>query len=231
MKTESTVSGEFGESFLSNLSPSAQYLDLMKVLRSRFELISVLQEAKIDSFSKGETAAFHARKIVEGIAFGCLIAVENGLNHVPRDSSGQWNAEVILTNLQKKNINVFPSPSVIRESSPEERAEHNVSVVVEGMAERRISHNELKDIYVRLHKWLHEINPYVEKNRNGFLEKNQETLWKDIAKLRLMMEKHFISISGKGFYCTLWDSRDGITKILPLEKSSEDKCEKVICCR
>lgn len=73
-------------------------------------------------------------------------------------------------------------------------------------------------IYKRLHLWAHEINPYTNENHASFIEKRSPTLWKDMKKLKAFLERHFISIKGKGFYCTLWDSQDGKTKILALEK-------------
>ncbi len=41
-------------------------------------------------------------KIIEAIAFGCLIGLENGLKVIPRDAQGQYNAETIFKTLSKK---------------------------------------------------------------------------------------------------------------------------------
>jgi len=197
-----------------------QYESLMFSIRQRIDVIELLRSASVDAFTKAETAAFHGRKVIEGVAFGCLVAVENGLKHVPRDAKGQWNADKILESLSSKNITVFPSPSVIRTASEVEKAEHGVEVTVEGVPERRLSHHELKSIYTRLHKWLHEINPYVEESRDEFVLKNAPVLWDDLSKIHRLVERHFISIGGEGFFCTLRDSQDNRTKVLPLSRLS-----------
>lgn len=198
--------------------PVQQYESLMATVRQRLDVIDLLRCASLDPFSKAETAAFHGRKVVEGIAFGCLVAFENGLNHVPRDAKGMWNANKILQSLKSKGIKVFPSPSIIRAASKSERAEHDVKCTVVGTPERRLTHDDLMGIYDRLHKWLHEINPYVEANRADFIDHNEITLWDDLSKVHNLIESHFISIGGSGFYCTLRDSQDGLTKVVALTK-------------
>jgi hypothetical protein len=83
-------------------SPPEQYADLMRDVRRRFDLIGALKTVKTDKFLKSETAAFHGRKIVEAIAFACLVATKNGLKSIPKDVGGQWNAEKIIRSLIKK---------------------------------------------------------------------------------------------------------------------------------
>ncbi len=91
------------------VSAPERYLGLMKTIRARLDMISAIEKANGDSFSRAETAAFHGRKVVEGIAFSCLVATQHGLKHIPRDAKGKWNAEEILRGLLKKNLQVFPS--------------------------------------------------------------------------------------------------------------------------
>ncbi len=201
--------------------PGQQYENLMVTIRQRFDVIEVLRPVDMDVFSKAETVAFHGRKIIEGIAFACLVAIDNGLKHVPKDAKGQWNAEKILKKFSAKNIQVFPSPSVIRKATEDECAEHDVNLVVEGIPDHRLSHDDLIKIYKRLHKWLHEINPYTGQNREQFINQNETTLWQDLAKLHNLVERHFISIKGTGFFCTLRDSQDGRTKVMMLTKETK----------
>src|SRR5688500_16402590 len=104
--------------------PKDVYLDLMKTIRRRLDLVETLRSSQVDDFAKAETAAFHGRKTVEGIAFGCLVATENSINHVPRDARGQWNAEAILKSLTSKKLTAFPSPSIIRLPTTEEQEQH-----------------------------------------------------------------------------------------------------------
>ena len=53
----------------------------MKTVRSRLDLVEELKLGSANEFLRAESAAFHGRKIVEAIAFGCLVAIENGLGH------------------------------------------------------------------------------------------------------------------------------------------------------
>jgi hypothetical protein len=201
-------------------TPQDTYLTLMKIIRHRLDLTDSLRKINIDQFSKGETAAFHGRKVVEGIAFGCLVATERGLKHVPRSAKGQWNAEKILEDLQSKSVSTFPSPSIMRATTAVEQQDMDVNSVIEGIPERRISHEELISIYRRFHRWVHEINPYTDKDRESFLSSHGQSLWDDLSKLSRFIDKHFIAISGEGFFCVLRDDQDGMTKIVSLSKTA-----------
>ena len=204
-----------------SVQPQAVYLELMQSVRARLDFVMNLAAAAGDPFSRAETAAFHGRKVIEGIAFACLVATDHGLKHVPSDARGKWNAREILQALKKKNLQVFPSPSVIRPATPEERAANGVESTIEGIKERRLSHKELIDIYERLHGWLHEMNPYVSSGRDGFIRARGQQLWADLQSVNRFIEQHFISIQGEAFFCVLRDSVDGHTKVASLSKTSD----------
>ena len=194
------------------------YLSLMQMIRARLDVINALKESNADDFTRAETAAFHGRKIVEAIAFGCLVATEHGLKTVPRDAKGQWNAEDIFKSLQKKRLSTLPSPSTIRSATDEERSATNCNIVIDGQPDSRLTHEELIDIYRRLHSWLHEVNPYTNKDHSTFYSKHASHLWEDLAKLDRFLDKHFVSIHGAGFFCVLHDNQDGKTKVVALDK-------------
>lgn len=199
-------------------SPEQVYLDLMSVVRDRLDVIAKLAAEHGGDFARAETAAFHGRKIIEGIAFGCLVATERGLKHIPRDAKGQWNAESILKSLEAKGLKTFPSPSLVRAPTADETASHQVKLVVEGVPEKRIANHELIAMYQRLHRWLHELNPYVTGNRTNFSCVHGKQLWDDLSKLEAFIERHVISIGGQGFMCVLRDTIDNTTKVVPISK-------------
>ncbi len=199
--------------------PKAIYLTLMQSIRARLDFAESLTIGVGDSFFRAETAAFHCRKVIEGIAFACLVATQHGLKHVPRDAKGKWNANKIFRDLQKKNLDVFPSPSAIRFATPEEQASYNVKSIIKGIPEHRLSHDELIKIYERLHSWLHEMNPYVSSDQEAFLAAHGPQLRIDLRSVNHFIEQHFISIQGEAFFCVLRDKVDGHTKVLPLLKS------------
>lgn len=195
-----------------------KYLELMKVVRNRIDSIENLSSTDFDDFNKTEIAAFHGRKIIEAIAFGCLIAIKNGLKTIPKEAKGQYNAEKILKTLTREGITIFPSPSEIRRATPEEMKENNVTIVFEGIPDRRITKEELIKKYQRLHNWLHELNPYTKEGHLAFHQKNQEQLVTDLNELKLFLASHVISINGKAFFCKLKDKIDGKTKVISLTK-------------
>ena len=194
------------------VTPQDRYLDLMRTLRQRFDVIKALKSAPALAFEHADTAAFHGRKIIEGMAFGCIVAVDASKTTIPREARGQWDARKILLELKRKGLGVLPSPSRLRLPTPHEQS-LGAGVVVEGIAEARLTEDALLQIYQRLHGWLHEANPYVHGSHAAYYAKNAASLWDDLALLRRFMERHAISINDHGFYCTLWDSTDGQTKI------------------
>lgn len=202
------------------MEPRDNYLSLMQTMRGRFDVIEALRQSNAEPFSRAEAAAFHGRKIVESIAFACLVAIENGLKHIPRDAKGQWNAENIFKSLKSKGLDVLPSPSLIRQATTEEQNSSRVNAVIEGIPEKRLTHEELINIYQRLHAWLHEVNPYVNQEHSSFYAQKAATLWGDLEKLWLFVEKHFISIRGVGFFCVLRDNQDHQTKVILLSKTA-----------
>lgn len=199
-------------------APQELYLDLMQVVRNRLDIIETLSNSGVNNYGKAEMVAFHGRKIIEAIAFGCLIGLENGLKIIPRDAQGQYNAETIFKTLSKRKLEIFPSPSIIREATKEEMKEHNVNVVIEGIPERRIAREELIKKYQRMHNWLHELNPYTKEGQELFHQKNVAQLWKDLEGISLFLQSHVMSIKGEAFFCTLKDKVDGFTKISSLSK-------------
>ena len=197
-----------------------KYHDVMNVIRQRFDLIEALRSSAVDRFSIAETAAFNGRKIIEGVAYGCLITLEHGLDHVPRDVRGHYNAEEIFKFLERKKLSTaFPSPGIIRFPSEEETEEYGaLAATVEGQPERGLTITELTDIYTNIHRWNHELNPYVEHGREKFLEKYEDTLWESLSRVKLFLERHAISIRGQMFLCVLKDKVGGQLKVIKLSK-------------
>ena len=193
------------------------YLELMTVVRERLDTVNLLASAPDANFAHAEAAALHGRKVIEGIAFACLVASQHGQGFVPRTARGQWNAERIL-DLCSKGIIPFPSPSIIRYATEEERKLYNVKCTVAGVPERRIPIREFITMYRRMHPWLHELNPYASPTRGEFYRQNGQQLWDDLARIDRFIERHCITIAGRGFFCVLRDRVDNQTKVLPLQK-------------
>lgn len=194
-------------------SPLDTYLDLMTTVRARLDMIATLSASVGNNFDRAETAAFHGRKIIEGIAFACLVATDNGLKQVPRDAKGQWSAEKILKGLQRTGLHTFPSPSEIRVATEQEQLDSGAKTIIEGIPERRITPDALIEIYQHLHNWLHEFNPYVRGTQTDFYATHGQHLWSELQRVDRFIERHVCSIGGAGFFCTLRDKQDGTTKV------------------
>jgi hypothetical protein len=201
-----------------NKKPEDLYLSLMKVVRYRIDFIRNISDANVDDFGKSELKAFHGRKIIEAIAFSCLIAMKKSFVEIPKDAENQYNAEKIFKTLVRKGVNILHSPSELREATLKEKEDYKSNVVCEGIPERRISIQELIKKYQRMHNWLHELNPYTRDEQEIFHLKNKDQLTRDLDEIESFLTHHFISIQGQGIYCTLKDKNDGLVKIISLYK-------------
>lgn len=196
--------------------PNQQYQALMTNIRARFEVIESLALNQNAGFAQFETAAFHLRKSVEGVAFGCLVAMEQGLKEVPRDAIGQWNADNIFARLKKRDQLVFPAS--FKREDPPEGSEPNVNHHIVPNNEVNLSIDEVRDIYRRSHKWLHEWNPYIERLGNEY-EQSKTDLLNDIQKFWSWIVSHMIGIGGHVFLGLLKDS-DGQVRIVAAQATN-----------
>ena len=198
------------------------YIDLMAIVRERLDTINKIKLLGKESFYLSETVALHGRKIIEAIAFSCLLAVDNSLKAIPREAKGQYNAEKIFKTLRNKGINALQNPSIIRQASEEEKNQHNVNIIViEGIPSKCLTYDDLISIYQNLHNWLHELNPYTKKGHTEFNNTNRVQLWNDISRLEGMVEHHAMTVRGIGFYCTLRDKDTRDTKMIAISKISD----------
>lgn len=201
------------------------YRDVMYRIRQHFDLIDQIKELKlICDFAVLEICASNIRKIIEGIAFGCLIIAEHGGETVPKKAKREFNAEKTLKWLEKKNVEVFPTPSVIRSFTADDIEEatkyttglDNISATIEGQPQLIVTRNELKKIYNEMHHLCHEANPYLQ-NRGL----NLTDVLSYMKKIKDFIWKHTISWQGKMFFCVLCDNVDRLTKVLPLSKEGK----------
>jgi hypothetical protein len=188
-----------------------QYLALMTRIRTRFETIDLLHPDKNSDLAALETVAFHLRKIVEGVAFGCLVAVENGLKDLPRSAVGQWNADTIFARLKKRSQLAFPEPFERQDPPPGSASE--VSHHLVPRKDLTMTVDEMRDCYQRTHLWLHEWNPYVPAHTRDF-EKRRVDLLRDQTGVRNALWQHMIGIGGEIFLGYLKDPTDGNVRVI-----------------
>ena len=197
----------------SPIKPRDKYLALMTNVRARFEVVENLSLNSESAFANFETAAFHLRKSIEGIAFGCLVALDQAFKEIPRDAKGQWNADNIFIKLKKRADLVFPE-SFLREepSAGMPGVQHHLVA----QPDINLSVDEVRDIYRRTHKWLHEWNPYIEQLGRDF-EKSKNQLLEDLPRVWNWIVQHRIGIGGHVFLGILKDPQDGQVRIVAAE--------------
>ena len=177
----------------------SQYRGLMSNIRARFDIIDGLQLNAASEYAVLETAAFHLRKSIEGVAFGCLVATQVGLKSVPRDAQGQWNADRIFSTLKKREKPVFPFAITREEPAQDDRGiQHYIVPNVDW----NITLDEAKNIYRRTHKWVHEWNPYVPTTVTKFGYYCQQLL-DDIVNTWQWLVHHAIGVAGEVFIAVL----------------------------
>jgi len=181
-----------------------QYRGLMANIRARFEIIDGLKLAPASDYAALETGAFHLRKSVEATAFGCLVAMENGLREVPRDARGQWNADKLFVRLKKTHPPVFPLAINAERPGPEQTGiNHHITT----NKDWNLTIDEVRAIYRRTHKWLHEWNPYLPGGALKF-GKYRDELLSDIPKIWKWLLHHLIVVDGEVILTVLKRSED-----------------------
>ena len=191
----------------------------MARISDRFRLIEQIQTIGKGHFAANEGIAFQLRKIIEGVAFGCVVSSELGTKIKIRNARGHWNAKHVFNELAKKGCLTLPNPSVLRAPLGDELQE-DIKWVIEGLPRKCLTKQAVIEIYERTHVWLHEINPFYSDSKK-VLTDNEDMLWQDSESLLAMLERHFIAVQGEGFYCTLFDIQTGTTKVLPLSRPPE----------
>lgn len=194
--------------------PKDLYLTLMTNVRARFEIVEGLNLNSESGFAAFETAAFHLRKSIEGVAFGCLVAFDQAFKEVPRDARGQWNADNIFIRLKRRETLVFPES--FRRENPPEGSDPAVKHHMVACPDINLAVDQVRDIYRRSHKWLHEWNPYIERLGND-IEKSKAELLADLPRFWNWILQHKIGIGGHIFLGLLKDPTDNQVRIISAE--------------
>ena len=201
------------------LRPDMQYRALLVNIRARYEIINDLQVSIESDFASLETAAFHMRKSIEGIAFGCLVALENGLKTIPRDAQGQWNADRIFIRLLKQPDLVFPE--AFKREDPPEGVDPRIRHHIVPNEQANLNVDQVRKIYRRSHKWTHEWNPYIE-SLSGDFDKHRAELVDDVPKIWNWLLTHMIGIGGRVFLGLLKDGDDQAVRVASAETAQLD---------
>ncbi|MEJ6593572.1 hypothetical protein [Parasphingorhabdus sp.] len=201
-------------------SPHRKYQSLLINIRARYEIIDNLHREANSDFAVLETSAFHIRKSIERFAFGCLVALDNGLKKIPRDARGQWNADKKFAKLPKQKELVFPRS--FRRDNPPLGSDPRVSNHIVKRLEINLTVDDVRAIYRRSHKWLHEWNPYLESFGRDF-EKSKAELLSDLPKIWDWLLQNLIGIGGKVFLGLLKHGPNEDVRVVVAESANLDE--------
>jgi hypothetical protein len=199
-------------------NPRETYQALAVNLRSRLDFAeSTLASPYKYAFQTVETVSLQGRKCVETIAYMMLVATEHafGRANMPRDIRSQWNADPIFERLKRKGLDLIPSPQRVTASK-----DSRYSLVIEGIAEHRLSYDDLIGIYRVFHKGLHEPNPYVHPVDDAYYSALLPDLRKAIGQIKTLTWRHMVFIKGHAFLCILSDDH-GNVHVTGLDKQSD----------
>jgi hypothetical protein len=193
---------------MKNLSPEETYQVLAVNLRSRLDFAeNTLANPYKFAFQTVETVSLQGRKCVETVAYMMLVATEHafGRANMPRDIRSQWNADPIFERLKRKRLDLIPSPQRVTSSK-----DSRYSLVVEGIAEHRLSYDDLIGIYRVFHKGLHEPNPYVHPVDDAYYLNLLPEIHKAIGQIKNLTWRHMVFIKGHAFLCILSDDNGNV---------------------
>jgi hypothetical protein len=194
--------------------PEVRYRALCTRLRGRIESAERNLASDESLAQKIENIGMHGRKAIENIAHMCLVATEHGLGElgIPQDAKQHWNAETMFNRLERRKINILPSPSRMHPSK-----DQKFRAIFAGVKEHRLSYKELVDLYRLFHEPMHEPNPYRTPDPNAQYRELLPKMAEAITKLRNFTWVHFISIKGEGFGVDL-KNEFGATQVISLKR-------------
>lgn len=163
----------------------------MILIRSRFVALEpeISGEAPI---VKAERYALQVRKIVEGVAYGALSAVEHRNAQVLREQRTK-DADKLLTWLDQKSLLRLPSAQRIKPPISEDH-----KFVLEGAGSEDWTLDMLKQAYSRASALVHERHP--EQLENNDIRNELDALVQDATKLRSWLWLHMMFLKGEAFY-------------------------------
>lgn len=134
------------------LDPSSAYHASMVLLRNRFANITQNPSGE-SSLMRAERIALQVRKIVEGVAYSCLSAVEHR-NHQTLREQRTKDADKLLGWLEAKKLLRLPNAQRLK---PPPSSEYKI--VAEGATDYDLDTTFLKAAYSRSSELIHECHP------------------------------------------------------------------------
>lgn len=172
------------------LDPAESYERSMTLIRERFVSLDSfpIEEA---SLVRAERVAFQVRKIIEGIAFAALSAVEHR-NRQTLANHRTKPADKLLKWLADKQLLRLPSAQRLERSSF-----LDYKAVFNGAAAQDMDLGQLMDAYARASSLIHERHP--ERLTPERIASGRAAIEEDAHRLRSWLWLHIMFLKGEGF--------------------------------
>ncbi|WP_298753140.1 hypothetical protein [uncultured Arcobacter sp.] len=166
-----------------------KYLNLLSEIKGRTIVIGNLdiQGSKRVHDVHIEFVCLQIRKILELIAFGSLVSNIKIYSKEYEKFSKFWNAELMLKDMGKININFYPKP-LVQKKSEIEGVENDLSSLSE---DKYLTINEFVKVYKKCGAILHSDNPYGSQIDYIYYRRNIP-IW--LEKIRMLLNTHEIQL-------------------------------------
>jgi hypothetical protein len=184
------------------------YAEQMREIKRRTEVIDFF-------LHKGGHALYHPttiesiclqfRKILELIAFSSLIANKDRYALLYKNFESNWNAELLLKDLARINIDFYPKPIEEKPSA--------ITGVVNDLVDIKdgyLTQEDFIHIYKKCGGMLHATNPYGSKTGYHYFEKSIP-VWR--AKLIRLLNCHQVRLFGETNFWLIHMQEDGDNEI------------------
>jgi hypothetical protein len=166
------------------------YQDTMTLIHLRLLVLDVRVDTE-NPIIRAERLALHVRKIVEGVSFAALSAMEHRNNRV---LAGQrtMDADNLLDWMNKKGLLRLPSSQRVGASPLE-----GYAMLCEGAGDQDLSLSDLKEMFSRSSALVHERHP--ERLTAEVTASETAALENDALRLRSWLWNHIMFLRGEGF--------------------------------
>jgi hypothetical protein len=134
---------------VSTLTPGELFEQTASLLAERILLLRAIPD--VPNYLHAETVALHVRKIVEGIAFGVLSALEHGSLELSRQRT--TDADKLLRFLNSKGLLRLPNAQDVRSG------EGGLAAIIMGAGVRDLSLHDLMQTFSLASSIIHERHP------------------------------------------------------------------------
>ena len=138
--------------------PLRNYENLMLLAKRRLMFIEEFNNKKVD-FLKIELIAVQLRKLIEGVAYGCVSASELGGANLSEETLDAYDARTVFEALRKGDLNFIPRPCSFTFNGGETMEEWNISKKDVARSDQLNSAKDYLNAYKKLHQYAHEFHP------------------------------------------------------------------------